>query len=565
LDIREIHIEDAQKSHAYLGLELKGVQVAPSPSWLQNRLKAIGLVPKNNIVDATNYILHHTGQPVHAFDADTLNGGIVVRKASPEEKIRLLDGREIQLDELDLVIADDEKVLALAGIMGGLDCAVTEKTVNLFLEIAHFHGGTIRKSAKRHVLNTDASFRFERGIDELGLEQVALFLSELILSVAGGEVQAYRKVEAEKFITKTLEMEVSALDAFAGMHYPSGRIKAILSSLGFSVSGEDILTVAVPSWRNDVSQVVDLYEEIMRIYGYDEIPLGGKMQISLGNFQGMQKKRREDFLRNYLIDKGFFEAQTNSLVSPDWYDDADACVVLSNPLSADMSILRRSLIPGLLQSIAYNQNRQAKSVKLFELGRVYEITEKGYKETPSLAVVLWGDADQETWETKRRPVDYYDLKRVLQGLLLRMDLGFVLEDLDIKKVSVKWLKRAEVKGSVFAVEVPLKKLFKPARKQIKVEPVSKYFGIRRDLSLVVERSQGFERWLQLVKQSKIKFLKDVKVFDVFEGAPLEEGKKSLSLSFHFHRSDQTMEDKDADAGMEKLMAVFEAQGAFIRR
>ncbi len=564
-EIRGVAIAAPEFSQQYIGVSVSGVEVKPSPEWLQNRLRAIGLEPKNNIVDATNYVLHYSGQPVHAFDAAKLQGPISVRFAVEGENLALLDGRNIDLKSQDLVIADAVGPQALAGIMGGSRSAVSPETTELFLEIAHFHAGTVRKSAKRHVLNTDASFRFERGIDRLGMRGVAQFLTHLIIEIAGGTVLGMEEVISEPFTSRTIDIQLDKLNTFAGMSYPEARVKEILSSLGFQISGGNTLTLEVPSWRNDVSREVDVYEEIMRIYGYDAIPMSGKMQISLGNFQGMQRKAREEMTRNFLIDRGFFEAQNNSLVSADWYPEGSPLVHLSNPLSSDMGVMRASLIPGLLQSIAYNQNRQAKSVRLFEIGRTYEKTESGYKETPVLTLVAWGDADAESWEAKRKTVDFFDVKRLISGLLQRLDSGVSLEDVEIQSVSKSWLKRAEVKGEVIAVEIPLKKLWKAGRKSVKYQPVTKFFGMRRDLSLVVDKSTAFSQLQQLVKQSKVKHLSDVRVFDVFEGAPLESGKKALSLSFFFNRSDTTMLDTDADKSMEKLMELFEKNGALIRR
>ena len=562
---RGVRISAADFSEYYIGVNVNGVKVAPSPNWMQNRLRAIGIEPKNNVVDATNYALHYSGQPVHAFDADKLNGSVDVRFANKGERLKLLDGREIELSEQDLIIADQNGPQALAGIMGGSHSAVSSETTNLFIEIAHFHAGTVRKSAKRHVLNTDASFRFERGIDRNGMLNVAHYLSSLITDIAGGNINGYEDFEAKAYEARYIDISIEKLNAFAGFEYPREDIKSILSSLGFSVSGDSDLKLGIPSWRNDVSSDVDVYEEIMRIYGYDAIPMSGKMQISLGSFHGMQKKNREDVVRSFLIDRGFYEAQNNSLVSASWYSKEAPLVHLSNPLSADMGVMRMSLIPGLLQSITYNQNRQAKMVRLFEMGRVYEKTESGYKETPVLSIVSWGDADVESWESPRRAVDFYDMKRWVGALLQRLDSGLSIDDVEIQSVSKAWLKKAEVKGSVYAVEIPLKKLLKPGRKSVKYEPVSKFFGMRRDLSLVVDRNVQFAQLQQLVKQSKTKHLSDVRVFDVFEGKPLEEGKKSISLSFFFNRNDQTMLDTDADKAMLKLMDVFETNGAVIRR
>lgn len=564
-EIRVVRIDAADFSDHYIGVSLSGIQVADSPEWLQHRLRAIGIEPKNNVVDATNYVLHHTGQPVHAFDAARLNGSVSVRFAAAGERLALLDGREIELSESDLVIADATGPQALAGIMGGSRSAVSPETTEIFLEIAHFHAGTVRKSAKRHVLNTDASFRFERGIDRLGMLNVARFLSTLMVKIAGATVLGYEDAESKPYTAKYIDIHIDKLNAFAGFEYPVTKVKDILGALGFLVSGEDSLTLAVPSWRNDVSREVDVYEEIMRIYGYDAIPMDGKMQISLGNFQGIQKKFREDIIREFCINSGFYEAQNNSLVAADWYAAEAPLVRLSNPLSSDMGVMRLSLVPGLLQSVAYNQNRQAKSVRFFELGRTYEKTDAGYKETPVLTLVAWGDADVESWESAKRGVDYFDMKRWITALLQRLDSGLSIDDTNIHAVSKAWLKKAEVKGSVIAVEIPLKKLLKAGRKTFKYEAVSKFFGMRRDLSLVVDQNTPFASLKQLVKQHKIKYLSEVRVFDVFEGAPLEAGKKAISLSFHFNRGDSTMLDADADKLMLKLMEVFESNGALIRR
>lgn len=564
-EIRVVRIDAADFSDHYIGVSLSGIQVADSPEWLQYRLRAIGIEPKNNVVDATNYVLHHTGQPVHAFDAARLNGSVSVRFAAAGERLALLDGREIELSESDLVIADATGPQALAGIMGGSRSAVSPETTEIFLEIAHFHAGTVRKSAKRHVLNTDASFRFERGIDRLGMLNVARFLSTLMVKIAGATVLGYEDAESKPYTAKYIDIHIDKLNAFAGFEYPVTKVKDILGALGFLVSGEDSLTLAVPSWRNDVSREVDVYEEIMRIYGYDAIPMDGKMQISLGNFQGIQKKFREDIIREFCINSGFYEAQNNSLVAADWYAAEAPLVRLSNPLSSDMGVMRLSLVPGLLQSVAYNQNRQAKSVRFFELGRTYEKTDAGYKETPVLTLVAWGDADVESWESAKRGVDYFDMKRWITALLQRLDSGLSIDDTNIHAVSKAWLKKAEVKGSVIAVEIPLKKLLKAGRKTVKYEAVSKFFGMRRDLSLVVDQNTPFASLKQLVKQHKIKYLSEVRVFDVFEGAPLEAGKKAISLSFHFNRGDSTMLDADADKLMLKLMEVFESNGALIRR
>lgn len=561
-----ISVEDPELSNRYIGVCVDGVEVKESPQWLKHRLKAIGLEPKNNVVDATNFVLHHYGQPVHAFDRDRLYGAIEVRKARESEKIVTLDGLERQLNVQDLVVCDSKGPIAIAGVIGGKESAVSDDTRNVFLEIAHFHPGLVRKTAKRHVVNTDASFRFERGIDVLAIEKVAETLTALIVEVAGGTAISLEEYYGVKYSEKTIEFQLSELNRFAGMEYPADRVKEILISLGFGViEGSSSWSVVIPSWRNDIEVLVDVYEEVMRIYGYDQIPLGGKMQVSLGSFVGMERKKKENVIRDYLVSQGFYEASNNSLVSSDWYEGSTNLVELTNPLSTDMGIMRQSLVPGLLQSVAYNQNRQADLVKLFELGRTYEKTEVGFKENPVLTMVIWGNSSVESWEIKNEKTDYFDMKRYVQGLMNRLGSSLSVEQIDIMAVSTKWLKKAGVNGMVFSVELPLKKLLKPAKKTLRYQEPGKYFSIRRDLSLVVDKSVRFEDLNQVVKQNKLKFLTEVRVFDVFEGRPLDETKKAVALSFTFNRNDTTMKDEEADSSMAKLMSAFESMGAVIRR
>ena len=565
-DNQTISVQELELCHRYIGVCVDGVQVKESPDWLKNRLKSIGIEPKNNVVDATNFVLHHYGQPVHAFDRDRLNGTIQVRKAKESEKMVTLDGLERELNSNDLVIADSNGAIAIAGVMGGKDSSVTENTCNLFLEVAHFHPGFVRKTAKRHVINTDASSRFERGIDLLAIEKVAETLTALIVEVAGGTAVSLEEYFGQKPVDKVLDFSVDELNRFAGMQYESDRVKGILLSLGFEVdSTNSTWKITVPSWRNDVEILVDIYEEVMRIYGYDHIPLSGKMQVSMGSFIGMERKKRENVIRDYLVGQGFYEASNNSLVSSDWYEGSTNLVELSNPLSTDMGIMRQSLVPGLLNSVVYNQNRQADVVKLFELGRTYEKTEDGFKENPMLTMVIWGKSDVESWESASSKTDYFHLKRSVQGLLNRLGSSLGMDQIEILPVSTKWLKKAGVNGMVFSVEMPLKKLLKPARKSVRYQEPVKYFSIRRDLSLVVDKSVRYDDLYAVVKQTKLKFLTDVRVFDVFEGKPLDDTKKAIALSFTFNRNDSTMKDEEADSSMVKLMSAFENMGAVIRR
>jgi len=561
-----VEISDDQLSERYLGIRVEGVKIGPSPKWLQNRLKAIDIEPKNNVVDATNYILHSVGQPVHAFDADQLSGKVSVRLAKSGEKILLLDGTEKELNENDIVIADEKGPAAIAGVMGGKDSAVSENTTNLFLEIAHFHPGFVRKTAKRHVINTDASFRFERGIDKANIELYGRALADLIIQIAGGTVLAFADVYPKPFVARVIDLQFNALNQFSGIIIPQNEVVSILTSLGFGVTtDQNALKVEVPSWRNDVSEVVDLYEEVMRIYGFDQIPMSGKMQVSLGTFEGMRKRKIENKLRAYLVSQGVYEASTNSLTSATWWDENEALVHLSNPLSHDMGVMRKSIVPGLLNSVAFNKNRQADKVALFEIGRTYEKSENGFKETPMLSMVFWGKNTSESWESAQRNVDFYDVKRLLTGVLSSVDSGLTIDDIQIDVVKGVWMKKADLSGTVFSVEIPMKKLMKPARKSVKYIAPPKFHTMRRDLSLVVDKGVTFAELQKVIKGQKIHFLTETKVFSVYEGKPLEDGKKAVALSFHLNKIDSTLTDKEADGAMQKLMTAFEQSGAVIRR
>ncbi len=561
-----IEIADTALCERYYGIKIEGVKIAPSPQWLQNRLRAIDIEPKNNVVDATNYILHSVGQPVHAFDADQINGKVTVRKAVAGEKIVLLDGNEKELHADDIIIADSALPLAIAGVMGGKNSAVSENTTNLFLEIAHFHAGLVRKTAKRHVINTDASFRFERGIDKANIDLYGRALADLIVQIAGGKIVAHEDVYPTKHVAQTISLNIAALNAFSGIEIPQNEVASILKHLGFGIAenGNEI-SVTVPSWRNDVTELVDIYEEVMRIYGFDKIPMSGKMQVSLGSFEGMRKRKIENKLRAYLVSQGVFEASTNSLTTSSWWEGDENLVQLSNPLSSDMGVMRKSIVPGLLQSVAFNKNRQADKVALFEIGRTYEKTEQSFKETPVLTMVFWGKNSIESWESPQRALDFFDIKRLIMGALKSIDSGMNADDIEIAVVKSNWIKKADLSGTVFSVEIPLKKLLKPGKKALKYVAPPKFPSMRRDLSLVVDTKVTFGDLQKIVKLQKINILTETRVFSVFEGKPLDEGKKAIALSFHLNKTDASLTDKDADAVMQKLMTAFEQSGAVIRR
>ena len=563
---RSVSVADAELCQRYIALEIQGLQLGESPDFVKHRLRAIGIEPRNNVVDTTNYFLHQTGQPMHAFDADLLEGDLVVRLALADEKLVLLDGKSINLDSQDVVIADASGAIALAGVMGGLKTAVNANTKNILLEIAHFHPTLVRKSAKRHHLHTDAGFRFERGVDVENMANAACLAGFHLVEHCGGTWVANSEVSTGTFETRKINLNVSELNKFAGLEIPVLEIRRILGQLGFGVNeSNNHWEVSVPGWRNDVSIAVDLYEEVMRIYGYDHVPMDGKLQATLGTFEGMGLRKSENRMRQYLINQGMLEASTNSLHPSAWYPGMEDLVYLSNPLSTDMDVMRASLTPGLLQSVAYNINRKAESVQLFEVGRTYRKTSKGFKETPMLSMVFWGAVQPESWESKAKMVDHYHVKRRVMGILRSLGSEATADNITIAEAPKNWLTAAEINGTVWCVEFPWRKFIKQKSETLKVVSAPKYPGMRRDLSLVVAKEQTFAELEGVVKSIKLPLLQDVRVFDVFEGKPLDAGQKAVALSFHFLNAESTLTDTEVDRCMDKLMKAFEAGGASIRK
>ena len=563
---RSVSVADSDLCQRYIALEIQGLQLGDSPDFVKHRLRAIGIEPRNNVVDTTNYFLHQTGQPMHAFDADLLEGNLVVRLALADEKLVLLDGKSIKLDSQDVVIADASGAIALAGVMGGLKTAVNANTKNILLEIAHLHPTLVRKSAKRHHLHTDAGFRFERGVDVENMSNAACLAGFHLVEHCGGTWVANSEASTGTFETRKINLNVSELNKFAGLEIPVLEIRRILGQLGFGVNESNIhWEVSVPGWRNDVSIAVDLYEEVMRIYGYDHVPMDGKLQATLGTFEGMGLRKSENRMRQYLINQGMLEASTNSLHPSAWYPGMEDLVYLSNPLSTDMDVMRASLTPGLLQSVAYNINRKAESVQLFEVGRTYRKTSKGFKETPMLSMVFWGAVQPESWESKAKMVDYYHVKRRVMGILRSLGSEATADNITIAEAPKNWLTAAEINGTVWCVEFPWRKFIKQKSETLKVVSAPKYPGMRRDLSLVVAKEQTFAELEGVVKSIKLPLLQDVRVFDVFEGKPLDAGQKAVALSFHFLNAESTLTDTEVDRCMDKLMKAFEAGGASIRK
>ena len=585
----DINIEDKLKAPRYCGLTISDIVVKDSPQWLQNRLKAIGLSPINNIVDATNYVLHDLGQPLHAFDADRISGKkIIVKTVKKGTKFVTLDGVERTLHEEDLMICDAEKPLCIAGVFGGENSGVSNETNSIFLESAYFNPVSIRKSAKRHALNTDASFRFERGIDpnitKYALKRAAL----LIIEIAGGKITSDlideypNKIEdAQVFLT------FEKANKLIGEELPKETIKSILSALEIKVNNvtESGLGLTIPAYRNDVQREVDVIEEILRVYGYNNIEITDKLNASVSNTSKFENYKIENVIANQLVGQGFYEILNNSLTS-DKYTDFSAqleeasSVKILNPLSKDLSVMRQSLIFSGLESIAFNINRQQNDLKLFEFGKTYHNSETNKEEYNHLSIFVTGNKTEKRWNTEETAVDYFYLKGLVTAVFERLgikklkssplsnDVFSEGQQLSVGKNSLvefgslktATLKHFGISQSVFCANFNWDNLLKAINQQtIKFKDISKYPEVKRDFSLLINEDVTFESLYKLAKQTENNFLKDVNLFDVYTGDKLAEGKKSYAVSFTLQDKNKTLTESQIDKIMSKIQKRFESE------
>lgn len=579
----------------YAGLTLTGVRVGPSPSWLQDRLKAIGLKPINNVVDVTNYVQHELGQPLHAFDADKLEGGaIVVRSAKEGERFVTLDGRERELSSEDLVIADGKKPACIAGVFGGSESGVTATTTTVFLESACFSSASVRRTARRHQLNTDASFRFERGVDPentvYALKRAALLLKE----VAGARVSSpITDIVATRAAWPRVELLFGRANAFIGTELTGDEMCSVLAALDMRIMERTTtgVVVEVPPYRTDVTRPVDVIEELVRIIGFDRVPLPTRSSMPLVqrtqvSFDGVQQR-----VSQHLAARGFREAMTPSLVNGaavlrSGAAGSNEVVVLQNPLSAELDTLRPDLLFGLLQTAAYNTARQQRDLRLFENGRAYGLKSGVPSEEEHVALVLVGRQERERWNAGDRMVELGDAKAEVELLLERLgaaDVRFVPVDhavlsdaVDVMvggaAIGVVGSVRHEVSGpfdlsqGVHYAELsyaPLVQLV--SAKRTTYTEVPKYPMVRRDLSLLLDRSVTFERLKEVAMGSERKLLRSMDLFDVYEGGKLPAGKKSYALSFHLLDASKTLTDDVVDKAMARIRQALEKElGAELR-
>ena len=600
-----VEVLAADGAPRYTGTTIKGVKVAASPEWLQTKLLAIGLRPINNIVDITNFVLHEIGQPLHAFDAAKIAGGkVVVRRAEEGEKFVTLDGVERTLSAADLMIANAEKPMCLAGVFGGEESGVTESTVDVFLESAYFNPVSIRKSSKRHTLKTDASFRYERGADPLVVEYAAKRAALLIQELAGGQIVGrMQEFYPEKIEKKVVDLDYNRIENFVGKKIGHDVIEGILEGLAYEFleKTETGAKVAVPSYMIDVYRECDIVEEILRVYGYNNIELPQAMRMSVNAPQKPEPEQVRKSIADFLAANGFVETMNNSLTKSDYYSKLktfpeEKCVRIMNPLSSDLNVMRQTLLLNGLEVIAYNINRQITNIKTFEYGSVYSFkpetdgkTLESYEEHTCYALFISGQPDK-SWRVDPGKGNYFQLKGYLELLLKRFGCDIYSLETEaapadlfseglaynlpgshqplavMGTIAPARLKQFGIKQPVFAAEINWPALFELVkRNKIKYKELPKFPEVRRDLALLLDESVSYADLRKSAFRVGKKLLKQVGLFDVYRGDKIAEGKKQYALSFVLQDLDKTLTDNDVEKVMNKLLSTFQNEfGATLR-
>lgn len=602
----DVEVLDADGAPRYTGITIRGVKTAPSPQWMQDRLTAIGLRPIDNIVDISNYILFELGQPLHTFDADKVKGGkVIVRRAAEGEVIRTLDGVERKLSSRDMVIADAGGPMCIAGVFGGEESGVSDSTVSLFIESAYFDPGSIRRTSKTQGLQTDASFRYERGCDPEVLLYALKRAVTLVQEYAGGEVEGkIREVCAKPLPRRRIELDYDRMEALAGQKIGHETIENILGWLcyDFVEKRPGGSVVDAPSYMVDVSRECDVLEEVLRIYGYNNIELPRHMKMSVNATPRPEEEAVRNNISNFFAANGFVEIMNNSLTKAAYYDDlktfpAERCVRIVNPLSQDLNVMRQSLVPGGLEVVAYNLNRQASALRIFEYGSVYSrLPEKsgetleGYEEHADFMLMITG-TPEKAWRIEPAAGNYFQLKGYVELLLRRYGadisqlraeaapsdiysegMSYILQGSEPRQLAVlgtvnpQLARKFGVKQPVFAAEINWPALFELVRRdKVAFKELPKFPEVHRDLALLLDESVRYaDLRAAAFKQAK-KLLKQVRLFDVYRGDKIPEGKKQYALSFVIQDPERTLTDQDTERVMDRLLATFQNEfGAQLR-
>lgn len=604
----EVIVENTEACPRYSGVTIKGVTVKESPEWLKNRLNIIGLRPINNVVDVTNFVLHEMGQPLHSFDAGKVKGNKVIVKTQPEgTKFVTLDGVERTLTDRDLMICNTEEAMCIGGVFGGLDSGVTEQTTDVFLESACFHPTWIRKTARRFGLNTDASFRFERGLDANNTIYVLKRAALLIQEVAGGKITgAIQDVYPNPVQPYTVELTYDKINSLIGKDIPVETVKSILTSLEMEIVSETAegLTIHVPVYRIDVQRDVDVIEDILRIYGYNNIEFSDSVKSNLSYKTATDRSYElQNLISEQLCGSGFNEIMNNSLTRSAYYDELTTypvshCVMLMNPLSADLNGMRQTLLFGGLESIEHNAKRKNGNIRFFEFGNCYDYNVEKKREDAALAeysedyrLGMWvcGNRVENSWAHADEKSSVYELKAYVENILVRLGVnmkkvifGNLSNDIYSTGVSIttangrelgtfgivnrKICKAMDIDFEVYYAELSWTLLMKDTKKnKVTFSEISKFPAVKRDLALLLDKSVQFAEIEKIAEESERKLLKEVSLFDVYEGKNLPAGKKSYAVSFYLQDETKTLNDKQIDAIMQKIRKNLESKlGASLR-
>ena len=602
----EVVVENHDAAPRYAGLTVTGCKIAPSPEWMQKELRAAGINPKNNLVDITNYVLFELGQPLHAFDADKIEGKKVVVKCCDEgTPFVTLDGVERKLSKEDLMICSAERPMCIGGVFGGLDSGISDTTTNVFLESAYFNPVSIRRSAKRHGLSTDASFRFERGIDPniqvYALKRAALMMRELAGGKISSEIIDLNPTPASDFV---FDVNLDRVNSLIGKAIPESTVRTILDALEVKIVKEEArtLTVAVPPYRVDVQREADLVEDILRIYGYNNVEIPQAVHSTLSYAPRPDKNKLINIAADHLAATGYTEIMSNSLTKAAYYEGltsykAEECVKIMNPLSADLNVMRQTLLFNALEAVALNINHRTLDLRLFEMGNCYRFhpeVEQGenplarYSESYRIGIAVTGQDATPSWNVKAAKSSFYTLRSTVEKLLRRFGIDIYTlrsessqSDLysdaiaytqgpktvvEMGIVSPAVLAKFDIKQAVYYAEIDFDLIVRAAKKQrIAVEELSRFPEVKRDLALLVDKGVTFSELRNIAFATEKKLLKRVTLFDVYEGDKLPEGKKSYALGFTLEDKNQTLNEKTIEKTMANLQRQLEAKaGAQVR-
>lgn len=601
----DVTVENNEACPRYCGVTISDITVKESPKWLQTKLKAIGLSPINNVVDVTNYVLHELGQPLHAFDGAKITGDkVIVKTLADGTLFKTLDEAERELSDEDLMICNAEGGMCIAGVFGGIESGVSSSTSKIFLESAYFHPVWVRKTAKRHTLSTDASFRFERGIDPnitvLALKRAALLIKE----VAGGTISSdIIDIYPEPIANFDVSIKYSNVHRLIGKELPIETIKNIVTGLEMEITSEteEGLELSIPPYRVDVTREADVIEDILRIYGYNNIEMPDSVNSTISYSPKPDNHKLSNLIANQLTSTGFSEIMCNSLTKASYYEilksyPASQSVELANPLSNDLGVMRQTLLFGGLESIQHNRNRRHSDLKLFEFGNCYYYTPgasknsvESYNEDQHLAIFMTGNKAAANWNTPEQSISFFDLKSQLENILAQLGLSFCdfneeettsdlfAEGLSLKigdktvinygLVDAKVLKAFDIDLPVCFAEIKWEPILKKSsKKTITFSEISKFPGVKRDLALLLNGDVKFAQVKAIAQKTEKKLLKSVSLFDVFEDKKLGAGKKSYAVSFILQDETKTLNDKQIDKIMKKFMMNFEKElGAQIRK